>query len=250
MVTVCMTTYKGEKYREEQLSSIEKNIMIGDEVIVSEDGNDKAFLESLKKRGEQFKPLEGPGCGAAANFEYALSHAAGDIIFLADQDDIWTEDKVSQVMKIFNAYPMCMMVVHDADLIDGDGKPIGDSFFEIRDSKSGIVKNIMKNSYIGCCMAFRRELLNYALPFPTSGTLHDQWLGLIAEQVGPVVFVSDKFVHYRRHDDNVSGMQHLPVMKMVSNRVSLCWNLLKRKLRGPQKYQAYTLEEVRARWKR
>lgn len=248
MISVCMTTYKGEKYREEQISSILKNITIEDELIVSEDGEDSLFLGDLRQRGTCFKPLKGPGCGAVANFEYALSHAKGDIIFLSDQDDVWTEDKIKKVMEAFEN-PECMLVVHDADLIDGFGNKIGDSFYAIRNSKAGIVKNIWKNSYIGCCMAFRKELLAYALPFPTSGTLHDQWLGLLAEQIGTVVFIEDKLLHYRRHEENVSGMQHLPIVTMLYNRISLCWNLLKRKIRGPKPYTAYTIEEVKARWK-
>lgn len=249
MISVCMTTYKGEKYREEQISSILKNISTEDEMLVSEDGNDIIFLEDLKKRGSYFKPLKGPGCGAVANFEYVLSQATEPIIFLSDQDDVWTENKVKRVMQEFEN-PDCIMVVHDADLIDGEGKRIGDSFYVIRNSRSGILKNIWKNSYIGCCMAFRRELLEYALPFPTSGTLHDQWLGLLAEQTGKVVFIEDKLLHYRRHEENVSGMQHLPVVTMLINRISLCWNLLKRKIRGSKPYIAYTVEEVKARWKR
>ncbi len=248
MISVCVTTYKGEKYREEQLSSILKNISVEDEVIVSEDGNDIAFLEDLSKREPCFRAVKGPGCGAVANFEYALSHARGDIIFLSDQDDIWTDDKVKKVLNAFEN-PDCIMVVHDADLIDGEGVQIGESFYAIRNSKAGIVKNIWKNSYIGCCMAFRKELLEYALPFPTSGTLHDQWLGLLAEQKGNVVFLEDKLLHYRRHGENVSGMQHLPVATMICNRILLCWNLLKRVLRGSKEYNAYTVEEVKTRWK-
>lgn len=121
MISVCMTTYRGEKYREEQIESILKNISTEDQVIVSEDGDDMLFLDDLKQRGSHFKPLKGPGCGAVANFEYALSHATGDIIFLSDQDDVWTDDKVERVLEVFKD-PKCVMVVHDADLIDGDGR--------------------------------------------------------------------------------------------------------------------------------
>lgn len=249
MISVCMTTYKGEKYREEQIESIVACISEQDEFIVSEDGKDEMFLADLKQRAGCFVPLQGPACGAVANFEYALSHVSGDIVFLSDQDDIWSADKVKKTLKEFDN-PACIMVIHDADLIDGVGNQIGDSFYAIRNSKAGMLKNIWKNSYIGCCMAFRRELLEYALPFPTSGTLHDQWLGLLAEQMGDVVFLQDKLIHYRRHEENVSGMQHLPVVTMLYNRMSLCWNLVKRKIRGPKEYQAYTLEEVKARWKR
>ena len=248
MISVCMTTYKGERFLEEQILSIQKNIRETDELIISEDGEDVAFLESLKQNEANLFPIKGPGCGAVANFEYVLSHAKGDIIFLSDQDDVWTEDKVETVLRVFED-PSCVMVVHDADLIDGSGKQIGDSFYSFRNSGRGILKNIWKNSYIGCCMAFRRELLEYALPFPTSGTLHDQWLGLLAEQIGNVVFIEDKLLHYRRHEENVSGMQHLPIINMLYNRVSLCMNLLARKSRGKKMYKPYTIEEVKARWK-
>lgn len=248
MISVCMTTYKGEKYRKEQIRSIEKNIQKGDQILISEDGDDVAFLEELKRRGEYIVPLKGPGCGAVANFEYVLSHAEGDIIFLSDQDDVWTEDKIEKVLFLMRN-PNCVMVVHDADLIDGEGNKIADSFFAIRNSQPGLFKNVWKNSYIGCCMAFRKELLEYALPFPTKGTLHDQWLGLLAEQMGSVTFFEEKLLHYRRHEENVSGMQHLPVTRMIYNRICLCWNLLTRRIRGPRKYKPYTIEEVKDRWK-
>lgn len=248
MISVCMTTYKGEKYREAQIESILRNLSKGDELIVSEDGDDMDFLEELKKRDSRIVPLKGPGRGAVANFEYALSHAKGDIIFLSDQDDLWTGDKVEKVLLEFEDKEVTL-VIHDADLIDGEGKEIADSFFAFRNSKSGFLKNLWKNSYIGCCMAFRRELLEYALPFPTGGTLHDQWLGMLSEQMGRVTFLEEKLVHYRRHEENVSGMQHLPVMTMLYNRVSLCWNLLCRKIRGAKSYKAYAVDEVKERWK-
>lgn len=267
MITVCMTTYKGERFRDEQIASIQQNIAPADQFIISEDGDDIAFLDALSKDGSDKSdrntgndgdkiqtrnvlPLKGPGCGAVANFEYALRHAKGDIIFLSDQDDIWTENKVEKVLKAFEENPKCMLVVHDADIIDEKGDCIGESFYAFRNSDPGILKNIWKNSYIGCCMAFRKELLEYALPFPTKGTLHDQWLGILAEQMGEVVFLEDKLLHYRRHEENVSGMQHLPIMTMLYNRLSLCWNLMLRKCRGTKKYQAYTVEEIRKRWEK
>jgi len=248
MISVCMTTYKGEKFREEQITSIKKNIKSTDQFIISEDGEDEAFLEQLRMSEGNIVPMKGPGCGVVANFEYALSHAKGDIIFLSDQDDVWTDDKVQTVLNVFET-SNCVLVVHDADLMDGDGEQIEESFYAIRGSRAGIWKNIWKNSYIGCCMAFRKELLEYALPFPTTGTLHDQWLGLLAEQMGDVIFIEDKLLHYRRHGENVSGMKHLPVADMLYNRISLCLALLKRKLRGVKKYHPYTVEEVKARWK-
>lgn len=231
MISVCMATYKGEKYIEAQIASILKNISEYDELLISEDGQGEkaeAFLEDLNKRGAPIVPLKGPGKGVVANFEHVLRQAQGDIIFLADQDDIWTDDKVEKVLKAFQR-PECMLVIHDADIINEKDERIAESFFAFRNSGPGLFKNILKNSYIGCCMAFRKELLADALPFPEKGTLHDQWLGLIAEKKGKVVFLSEKLVHYRRHEENVSGMQHLPVGQMLSNRLHLVKSLTKRK---------------------
>ena len=55
---------------------------------------------------------------------------------------------------------------------------------DMRGCRTGILKNILKNSYIGCCMAFRKELRKYILPFPENIPMHDQWIGLIGEITG------------------------------------------------------------------
>ena len=235
MISVCMATYHGEKYREVQINSILSNISDKDEFIISDDGRDESFLNSLlreKEQGKPFIPLEGPGKGVVKNFEHAVRHAKGDIIFLADQDDVWTIDKVEKVMECFQN-PECILVLHDADLIDENGRQIEESFYAIRGSRPGIMKNIWKNSYIGCCMAFRRELLEYALPFPKSKILlHDMWLGLVAEQHGKVEFIEDKLLHYRRHGSNVSDMEHFPIYKMIYKRLYACVALIIRRIRG------------------
>ena len=119
------------------------------------------------------------------------------------------------------------MVVHDARLIDESGKEIMSSFYSLRDSKSGIVKNLYKNSYIGCCMAFKKDLIEFAMPFPSKIPMHDWWLGIISEVYSKSIFVEDKLIGYRRHGSNVTGLNHLPVTTMLKNRISLFFELVK-----------------------
>ena len=48
-------------------------------------------------------------------------------------------------------------VLHDAQIVDECGNPTGaEGLFANRGSRKGILKNLVKNSYVGCCMAFRR----------------------------------------------------------------------------------------------
>ena len=86
----------------------------------------------------------------------------------------------------------------------------------------------MRNSYIGCCMAIKRSLLDVALPFPKDLPMHDQWLGLLAELTGEVCFYPEILIKYRRHGQNVSASQHSGIMQMVKWRADLVTALLKR----------------------
>lgn len=231
MISVCMAAYKGEKYIQEQVESILQNLSPNDELIVSDDAKDNNlanYLERIsEKTGIKIHFLEGPQQGVVKNFEHAMERARGDVIFLADQDDVWMPDKVEKVMRHFEN-PNCMMVVHDAGLIDENGKDLGTNMFDIRNSGPGMLKNIWRNSFVGCCMAFRKEVRDKALPIPDRGMLHDQWLGLQAHKIGQVEFEKERLIQYRRHDNNVSQMTHLPVYKMICNRAYLCWKLLTR----------------------
>jgi len=64
------------------------------------------------------------------------------------------------------------------------------------------LKNIYKNSYIGCCMGFRKSILAEALPFPRKIPMHDMWLGIVAELCGNVIFIDEKLIRYRWHENN------------------------------------------------
>lgn len=228
-----MATYNGEKYIKKQLDSILKNITDDDELIISDDGSSDRTLNILNlyaQKNKQITILKGPGKGVVKNFENALTKAKGSIIFFADQDDEWEKNKVEIVIQQFNN-PKTLAVVHDAIIVDANENKLYDSLFQIRNSKEGLVKNLVKNSYVGCCMAVRKELLQLALPFPENIEMHDWWLGLISDCNNGSFFLNDKLIKYRRHDNNVSGMHHYSLKKMIKNRIRLVDELNKRLLR-------------------
>ena len=124
MISVCMATYNGEKYLKDQLDSILKQIQSSDEVIISDDGSNDStryIIEKFQKEYKNIYLVDGPKRGVQKNFENALKHARGDILFLSDQDDIWMDGKVERVLKEFeNSKTLC--VVHDAEIVDGIGR--------------------------------------------------------------------------------------------------------------------------------
>ncbi|MBD5329863.1 MAG: glycosyltransferase family 2 protein [Bacteroides sp.] len=231
MVSVCMATYNGERYLRQQVDSILRQLGDNDELIVSDDGSDDATLDILRSYSDPRLKLYSNemGRGVNGNFETAVSHASGDYLFLSDQDDVWLEGKVRECV---SALKDADCVVHDCIVTDGEGNVTSDSFFRLRGSGPGFWKNLYRNSYLGCCMAFRREVLQYALPYPKPlPVFQEGWIASLAEIKGRVRFIPFKGIFFRRHDGNASftaNKSRFTLRKQISYRVSLLWLVAKR----------------------
>ena len=220
MKSVAMAFYNGAKYIDEQIKSILQNMEEKDELVISVDDASDGSEELLKKWVEKdlrIQVIKGPGKGVVKNFENAMRHCHGDIIFLSDQDDVWKKDKIEKIEKIFKDSKVTA-VVHNAEIVDENLSPLGETTFEWRDSGAGFWKNMKKNSYIGCCMAVRRSALKRILPIPDNIWIHDQWIGLLSEQLGKVVFLEDPLIYYRRHGGNVTELTHGSITSMIKKR--------------------------------
>lgn len=229
-ISVAMATYNGEKYIKEQVDSILKQLTQNDELVVSDDSSTDKTLSILNSYNDsRIKIYKGPKLGVKQNFNNAIEKCLGRYIFLADQDDIWIDNKVNKILEIFEN-KNCTCVVHDAIVFDSNTNDIiYDSFYKLRNSKKGIIKNIIKNSYIGCCMAFDSKMKEQILPIPNDIQMHDQWIGIINDKYGKVIFIKDKLLKYRRHNNNVSSLKHhYPLKKMIKNRYNLINKITKR----------------------
>jgi glycosyltransferase involved in cell wall biosynthesis len=203
MISVCMATYNGEDYIREQLDSILQQVSSTDEIIISDDGSTDSTLDIIKAYDNaNIRLINNGGINSPVrNFENALNYSRGDIVLLSDQDDVWMWNKVDTIKQYMKKYDL---VLSDADVIDENGVVIGDSFYRINCSKSGLINNLIKNSYLGCSMAFNRKILDKALPFPDDLPMHDWWIGLIGNIYGETYFIDKKLFSYRRHSSNVS----------------------------------------------
>ncbi len=230
-VSVAMATYNGEKYIKKQIETILSNLKENDELVISDDGSkDKTRSIIQSFNDNRIILLDGPKKGLKQNFSNAISHTTGDIIFLCDQDDEWMENKVDTVLNYFEKNDI-LLLQHDAVVVNSKDEILFESFAEHRGVKTGILKNIIKNSYHGCCMVFKKELKEKILPIPDDIYLHDQWIGLVAELNGKTTFINEKLMKYKRHDDNVSSFEHLPVKQMIKNRLQIIRSLVRYKLK-------------------
>lgn len=215
MISICIATFNGSKYIKEQLLSIIPQISPNDEIIISDDNSSDDTVQIIKDfndprikvffhKHEKAKFLID---NSTHNFENALRHSHGDIIFLSDQDDKWVPNKVEIMCNKLNNN---FFVTSDCYVTDPNLNIINESYFKIRKKTYGIWDTFWKSPFLGSCIAFRREVLLKALPFPKYGVGHDLWLALVAFRWFNVAYINLPLSYYRRHNGTVtvSGMKN------------------------------------------
>lgn len=202
-ISVVMATYNGAEFLKQQLDSILLQLPENGEIIISDDGSSDKTIDIIKQYNHaQIRLVKNMGPkGAKCNFENALNHVTGDIIFFSDQDDIWKPGKIAHSMKYMSEYDV---LVSDCNIIDEHGNEVLASYFKRRNSGAGLLKNLWANTYLGCCLVINKKVLKIALPFPEDVSMHDIWIGFVGELFFKSYFLNVVLVSYRMHDKNIS----------------------------------------------
>lgn len=205
-VSVAMASYNGALYIHEQLASILNQLSLGDEVVVVDDSSRDETVQIIRGFADERIRLHVSAVnqGVVKSFTDAISRCTGDIIFLADQDDIWLPGKVQAVLEAFERNPAANVISTDATVINANGQQISESYYADRGGFSdSVVRNLIKSRFHGCLMAFRAQLRPAVLPL---ARYHDVWIGLCNKLLGgEAVFLPRAYVAYRRHGKNESA---------------------------------------------
>jgi glycosyltransferase involved in cell wall biosynthesis len=217
-ISIALCTYKGEKFLTEQLESFLCQSILPDELIVCDDLSNDATVDILKDFANKapFKVkifINEKNLGSTKNFEKAISYCTGEIIFLADQDDIWFEDKVKEIIEIFEQKSEVGLVFSNAQIINENGlvihkdllaKTFGNDernldFFEIL---------IRQNVITGATLAFRSKFKSDILPIPTyfADLIHDGWISLVIASKSKVYMIEKPLIKYRKHENQQVGV--------------------------------------------
>jgi glycosyltransferase involved in cell wall biosynthesis len=201
-LSVCVATYNGELFIRAQIESIVDQIRPCDELIVSDDGSKDFTIDIVKSIYPAAKIISQERVGGVVrNFERALTAATGDIVVLCDQDDVWLPGRLDFIRRQMLG---CDLLLCNGTVVDHALRDKGIDVFSMLNVRAGFLQNLSKNSFIGCCMSFRRDLLDVALPFPKYLPWHDWYIGLIAELFYKVERSSIRNMMYRRHSGAAS----------------------------------------------
>ena len=215
-----MCTYNGEKFINQQLDSILLQSLNVHEIIICDDGSNDKTIEILELYKSKYQAiikihLNDVNLRSVKNFEKAISLCTGDYIFLSDQDDIWSDNKVEDYIKYFDQNPKIQCVASNGYCID-ENSIVYDKY-AVWDAPEFLKeKNIHFNyfqiiSYIsniatGASFAFRKTLVKNIIPFPIIKNFHhDEWIALIASSNEAFVLLNEKYFYYRIHQQQQVG---------------------------------------------
>lgn len=210
-VVIC--TYNGADFIDEQLSSILTQKPAPKRVIVSDDGSSDGTLELVQAQIQNssipIDVIRGPGQGIVANALHALRHTQAEYVFLADQDDIWLENKASLFCEKMMNTAKPHLIFSDA-WVWYPGRDPEITFWNadrLRPTNAYDPRQLaFHNAVQGASACVNRALIDAVRGHPDIA-MHDWWLGLIAAGTGQVSIIAQPTLLYRQHDRNQLGAQ-------------------------------------------
>ena len=230
-VSVAMATYNGMRFLDEQLRSVLDALAPQDELVIVDDASTDGTWQHLLAIDDPRVSVHRneSNLGVRRSFERVMALTTHDVVFLADQDDVWERDKRDEMVQLFVRDARIMVVVSDATVIDDSGRQVLDSFMATRHGFDGSFGGtLLRNRFLGCAMAVRRRVIDVALPIPASAPMHDMWIGAIGSLLGRVGYVDRPLLRYRRHGGNVSPSTSPSRRQALSWRIDLLVGVLSR----------------------
>lgn len=218
LATVVIPVYNGSKYIEEMLDSLERQTYTNIEVVLSDDcskDNTVSIIEmwlKQKKRNKKYILLKNKrNRGLVQNLKAAVPYIRGQYLFLADQDDIWKENKVEVQAGYFEKHEKCILNFCDRSIL-WNGRIIISSEARSKNLFDPVVEDtkyvlnhparygantIAIRNAKNCC----REILD----IPSNIIEHDTYIAAMASMYGTVDFIRMPLIAYRIHYNNLSG---------------------------------------------
>ncbi|MCM1156740.1 MAG: hypothetical protein NC392_15400, partial [Roseburia sp.] len=158
---------------------------------------------------------------------------SGDIVFLADQDDVWDERKLEKMCEVLERQEDVRVLVCKFGLIDGEGGAIKTAMAPTHAGGTSDLRKVSahdvfyKGEWPGMAMAYRREW--YQRKVAVAELPHDLLLAAWAAEEGAFRQMDEELVWHRRHESNTGQEEHR--LKKLLNK--------ERKLREIETYLGY-----------
>lgn len=254
MVDILLSTYNGEAYLEKFLASLKKQIYKNFKLIVRDDGSSDSTANILCNFiAENSMAVEicgdsGTHLGVVRSYESLLRISSAQYVMFADQDDIWHENKVGNMLHHIRQAELeykgsALLVYSDLTVCDEFGKQLSTSFVKyqrISPFRNTATDLCVQNNVTGCTMVINMDLKKKIVyPFPQAVICYDWYLALLAAVSGKIIFIPQAYADYRKHSNNVFGPQKYSLMSHFSLLLTGKKSLYARLVRSQKQAEAF-----------
>lgn len=266
-ISIAMTTYNGEKYIIRQLNSIINQTLLPDEVIIfddcSSDSTAELIKEFIKKNDLKnwFFIQNENNKGWKKNFIDAIKNTTGDIIFCADQDDIWINDKIEKMSEIIIKSNNIQCLAGRFQTINDNDENIEYNKFNVLGKNSGNIifkdfsRDINKFHVYGCTLAFTKLIKEMLLEYNYASFPHDAQIWQLSTLMNGAYFYDRVVIKYRIHNTNSGGVSindnigkgdlktRIQEVRNYGEWLKICINILKEYNVKDKEYKKYILNK-------
>lgn len=206
-VAILLSTYNGEKYVREQLTSFLNQTYRNIEIIIRDDGSKDGTIKILEKyvnTHKNIKLVKGKNLGFIKSFFELLKLGNADYYAYADQDDIWFPNKielaVNSLNNLDNEKPN--MAFSNVDYHDVEMNFMGHG----EEHKTYSFTNSLYECVSqGMTMVINQKARDMILDnIPTECMFHDWWTYMICSGMGNIAYDDVVTVKYRRDKKNAT----------------------------------------------
>lgn len=223
-ICVLMSTYNGHKYIREQIDSVLNQQDVEVRLLIRDDFSTDDTVSILKEyasKDNRVKYYIGENVGPCQSF-FDLIKKAGEFEFYAfcDQDDIWEREKLKTAIVKLNELDSRKPALYFSNLKVVDSVLNFNHYaFSKTINTSERYLGLVDFFAVGCTEVFNiqaKKLLEKHLS--VNCLMHDNWLFLICNFFGQVIYDHDSYINYRQHGNNVIG-NSVSKMKLLKQRI-------------------------------
>ena len=179
LVTVLMAVYNGQKCIRPTIESILNQTFKNFEFIIIDDGctdSSPDILLTFAQKDSRIKIFRIKNSGTTVAANYGLSKSVGKYIARIDSDDISFQDRLKMETDYLNNHPEVGLVGSGSQIIDTNGKVIGERNINVSNTKRALQKrNIFQQSNTMFRSDLVKPLGGYREKFH-NGEDYDLWL--------------------------------------------------------------------------
>lgn len=211
-IDILMATYNGESFIRQQIASIQNQTMTDWVLYIHDDGSTDLTLEIIREFALQDERIVLIEDGIsfhepASNFMYLLKYVQSDYVIFSDQDDIWLENKLEVMYREIQHYDaqIPVAVYGNGYIYNSNSNEISGRSILVPPAGLGTVL-FMNGGIQGCAVMMNRALYKICQEYSGFLAMHDHVVTLAAFTFGRMIYIDQKLMLYRRHNQTVTDV--------------------------------------------